>query len=193
MLGEVKVEVGMLGMHYFRMTRMGEEKKREEERKGEKGWKRKEEKKEEVVQPTLSFLPSDRSADKTRLRKCWPECVWEALFLETKKDAVAVCLQSRSEDVVGEKGEQAPLLQCDLPNRLHSVDSAKGRNEGVRNKGRRVFELTGDAGDKAPKEDAAMLGRFRKERPRTIRMGAIAPVALVDVCGSTLTTHFRIF
>ncbi|KAK2961654.1 putative Actin-fragmin kinase [Blattamonas nauphoetae] len=136
MLGEVKGEVGMLPMNYFRMTRMGEEKKREEERKGEKERKRKDEKKEEVVQPTLSILPSDRTPDKTRLRKCWPECVWEAVFQETKKDAVAVCLQSREEDEVGEEGEQAPLLQCDLPNCLHSVDSAKGRNEGVRNKGR---------------------------------------------------------
>ncbi|KAK2950625.1 hypothetical protein BLNAU_14431 [Blattamonas nauphoetae] len=180
MLGEVKGELGMLPLNFFRVSWMGEEKKREEERKGEKERKMKEEKKEEVVQSTLSILPSDRSPDKPRLRKCWSECVWEAVFQETKKDAVAVCLQSREEDVVGEEGEQAQLLQCDLPNSLHSVDSWKGRNDGARNKGRRVFEHTGDAGDKAPKEDAAIFDRFRNERLRTIRMGAIAPVALVD-------------
>ncbi|KAK2949786.1 hypothetical protein BLNAU_15268 [Blattamonas nauphoetae] len=180
MLGEVKGELGMLPLNFFRVSWMGEEKKREEERKGEKERKMKEEKKEEVVQSTLSILPSDRSPDKPRLRKCWSECVWEAVFQKTKKDAVAVCLQSREEDVVGEEGEQAQLLQCDLPNSLHSVDSWKGRNDGARNKGRRVFEHTGDAGDKAPKEDAAIFDRFRNERLRTIRMGAIAPVALVD-------------
>ncbi|KAK2947043.1 hypothetical protein BLNAU_18045 [Blattamonas nauphoetae] len=94
--------------------------------------------------------------------------------------------RSRAEDVVEEEGEQAQLLQCDLPNSLHSVDSGKGRNEGVRNKRRRVFEHTGDAGAQTPKEDAAMLDRSRKERPRTIRMGAIPPVAFVDVWFSFL-------
>ncbi|KAK2941921.1 hypothetical protein BLNAU_23157 [Blattamonas nauphoetae] len=113
---------------------------------------------------------------------CPADSLHPAFRPHARQDAASeVLARSREEDEVGEEGEQAPLLQCDLPNSLYSVDSGKGRNEGVRNKGRRVFEHTGDADDKTPKEDAAMLDRFRKERPRTMRMGAIAPVTLVDV------------
>ncbi|KAK2954315.1 hypothetical protein BLNAU_10647 [Blattamonas nauphoetae] len=38
-----------------------------------------------VVQPTLSILLSDRTQDKARLKKYWPEWVWETEYQETKK------------------------------------------------------------------------------------------------------------
>ncbi|KAK2959459.1 hypothetical protein BLNAU_5508 [Blattamonas nauphoetae] len=58
---------------------------RDEVRKGEVNRKRNEEEKEVVVQPTLSILLSDRTQDKARLKKYWPEWVWETEYQETKK------------------------------------------------------------------------------------------------------------